>query len=40
MKSFVLSMAWTFSKPTFSIIFPKKYIKIQNMVIEGQMRSC
>ena len=39
MKSFVLSMAWTFSKPTFSIIFPKKFIKIQNMVIEGQMRS-
>ena len=23
-KSFVLSIAWTFSNPTFSMIFPKK----------------
>ena len=38
MKSFVLSMAWTFSKPTFSIIFPKNYINIQRsngVMLEG-----
>ena len=39
MKSFVLSMAWTFSKPTFSIIFPKNYMKIQRsngVMFEGR----